>query len=403
MSISKSSLFALVSLGLIWSMAAASDPYGSEAAPPPTDKAAAKKADEKKEKDKKKKDFPDFKEVVTDEFKEVKIFHDPNLTPYYTLYHNKKTDQLLAEIPADKLEKDFMLSSSIHAAPGIAGWMWGDQILRWERRNKKLLLIAPDLRNEGKKGIPLSDAVRRTYTNKIIKTIDIKTLKGANPVVDLGDLFKKDFAGIGKVFGGSLDSSLAKWIKFKCFDQNLVLTVESPYKGKPFSFLGNTASEGTLIAVNYNMSSLPETGFKPRLADDRIGYFLTVRRDWAKDYKQKNLFNRYVNRWHLEKQDASLEKSPVKNPIVFYVEKTVPVRFRNAVKEGILEWNIAFEKCGFLDAMQVIQQTEHDPATNKLDPEDVTKNFFRWTATGVGIAVGPSRALFSQRRKRSDS
>ena len=144
MSISKSSLFALVSMGLIWSIAVAGDPYGSEAAPPPTDKAAAKKADEKKKKDKEKKDFPDFKEVVTDEFKEVKIFHDPNLTPYYTLYHNKKTDQLLAEIPADKLEKDFMLSSSIHAAPGIAGWMWGDQILRWERRNKKLLLIEPD-------------------------------------------------------------------------------------------------------------------------------------------------------------------------------------------------------------------------------------------------------------------
>ncbi|MCZ6655487.1 MAG: zinc-dependent metalloprotease, partial [Planctomycetota bacterium] len=185
-------------------------------------------------------------------------------------------------------------------------------------------------------------------------------------------------------------ASLAKWVSIKCFEQNLVLTVESPYKGPGGGFLG-TAYNGTLIAVNYNLSAMPDTGYKPRLGDDRVGYFLTVVRDWKKDYKQKHLFNRYINRWHLEKLDSSLEKSPVKDPIVFYIEKTVPVRFRNAVKEGILEWNKAFEKCGFLDAMQVRQQTA-DNEYKDFDPADVTKNFFRWTTTGIGLAVGPSRA-----------
>ena len=393
MSILKTSLFSLAVVGLLWSagVADAGNPQGSETAPPTKpDDEAAKKKDKKKDK-KDKKDFPDFKDVVTEDFEVVQVYGDPKLTPFYKLHYNKKTDQLLAEISSGDMDKNVMLSSSIHAAPGLAGWMWGDEVVRWERRNKKLLLIAPDVLNEGKEGTALSDAVRRTYTDRIVKSLDIKTLSGQNPVIDLGDLFKKDYANVGRVFGGSLDSELAKWLSIKCFESNLVLTVESPYKGKGGMFLGSRASDGTLIAVNYNISAMPDTGYKPRLADDRIGYFLSVRRDWRKDYKQKNIFNRYINRWHLEKLDPSLDKSPVKNPIIFYIEKTVPIRFRNSVKEGILEWNIAFEKCGFLDAMQVLQQTDSN-AYKDYDPEDVTKNFFRWTTTGIGLAVGPSRA-----------
>ena len=140
-------------------------------------------------------------------------------------------------------------------SPGIAGWMWGDQVLQWQRRDKKLLLVAPDLRNEGKTGTAVSDAVRRTYTDRIIKTVDIKTMKDGNPVIDLGDLFKKDFANIGRVYGGSLDSSLAKWIKVKCFQQNIVLTVESPYKGKVLikAHVSRRVAPGTVFAP-YNFA-----------------------------------------------------------------------------------------------------------------------------------------------------
>ncbi len=376
----------LVVLTLLWSQALAGPRLDDVDGPPAEPEAGTKKKEEKK-------DFPDFSEVVTKEFKVIDLAYKPddNSKPFYTLHYNAKTDELLAEIPANQLDADFMLSSSIHAGPGIAGWMWGDQILRWQRRDKKLLLIEPDLLNEGKSGTAVSDAVRRTYTDRVVKVLPIKTINKGNLVIDLGDLFKQDFGNIGRVYGGALDASLAKWLRTKCFEQNLVLTVESPFKGTGSSFLGGNAYDGTLIAVNYNLSSIPKTGYTPRAADDRIGYFTTVRRDWAKGYQERTLFNRYVNRWHLEKQDPALDQSPVKEPIIFYIEKTVPVRFRSAVRDGILEWNKAFEICGYLNAVQVRQQTE----TNEFkdyDPEDVTKNFFRWTTTGVGIAVGPSRA-----------
>ena len=63
-----------------------------------------------------------------------------------------------------------------------------------------------------------------------------------------------------------------------------------------------------------------------RIADNRVGYFLTAQKDFSKDAREQTVFNRYINRWHLEKQDNSLRMSPPKEPIVIYIEKTVPVR-----------------------------------------------------------------------------
>ena len=149
MNISKSSLVALVGMGLIWSLvAAADDPQAAETTPPTDAKSPKDKADTKKDKkdQKDKKDFPDFKDVVTDEFKTIQVYGDPDLAPFYKLYYNKKTDELFAEIPSSKFGQNVMLSSTIHSAPGLAGWMWGDQFVRWERRNKQLLLIQPDPR-----------------------------------------------------------------------------------------------------------------------------------------------------------------------------------------------------------------------------------------------------------------
>ncbi len=376
-------VLSVATLCFVWSYASADN----VARPVPGGGAAESNGSGAEEKEK---DFPDFDKVVTKDFKKIKI---PTYakSEFLTLYHDDKTDTLLAVIPQGKLGQNMLISNSISAGPSLAGWMWNDQLVRFERRDKKLLVVAPDVLNEGKSGSALSDAVRRTYTDRIIETLNIKTLQGGDPVIDLGDLFKKDFGDIGGIFGGQLDSSLAKWTKTMCFEENIVVTVESPIiPGGRGGFFGGGGAKGQLVAVNYNISSVPETGYQPRVADDRVGYFTTVVRDWNKGYDSKSLFKRYVNRWHLEKQDPSLAMSPVKDPIIFYIEKTVPVRFRNAVKEGIEEWNKAFEACGFIDAIQARQQTETE--FQYLEPEDVNYNFFRWTAVGNGLARGPSRA-----------
>ena len=145
-------------------------------------------------------------------------------------------------------------------------------------------------------------------------------------------------------------------------------------------------SRGVTINVHYSISLLPQTGYQPRLADDRVGYFVTVIKDYSKKY-ETDRFVRYVNRWDLRKAEPSAELSPPKRPIVFWLEKTIPFEFRKPIREGILEWNKAFEKAGFANAIEVRQQ----PDDADWDPEDINYNTFRWITAGAGFAMGPSR------------
>ena len=100
------------------------------------------------------------------------------------------------------------------------------------------------------------------------------------------------------------------------------------------------------IYVHYSISQLPETGYQPRLADDRVGHFLTVSKDFSKTGADDQ-FVRYIHRWDLRKAEPGAEVSPPVTPIVFWIEKTVPFKYRGAVRDGILEWNKAFERTGF--------------------------------------------------------
>jgi hypothetical protein len=127
------------------------------------------------------------------------------------------------------------------------------------------------------------------------------------------------------------------------------------------------------------------------MADQRIGYFTTSYSDYGK-YEGDDTDVRYVNRWHLEKRDPKLKLSPPKQPIVFYIEHTTPVRYRRWVRKGILNWNKAFEQIGIIDAIEVRQQDKTTKQHIDLDPEDVRYNFVRWLNNNVSTAIGPSRA-----------
>ena len=124
------------------------------------------------------------------------------------------------------------------------------------------------------------------------------------------------------------------------------------------------------MTLAYSISSMPQkTGYKPRKADARIGYFTTTHLDLAKPGVY-DPYVRYINRWHLEKADPKLKMSPPKQPIVFYMEHTVPVRYRRWVREGILEWNKAYEKVGIVNAIEVRQQDARSKNHMEKDPED---------------------------------
>ncbi len=360
------SLAVIMLVGMTSAMAASAAPKPGASAP----KAAKPKPD-----------FPPFDKAMKD-YKEVPTAEKP----FFKLWYNKKKDSLRAQIPGSLVSRKFMISSSMSGGSVATGFQLDHFLAYLERMDKNLILMQVDPRYVEGAGKPVADVIKRSYGGDIIlKKIPILTTKGSDLIVDLNGLFKTDFAGIGPMGGGVVNPSLSKWVKYKAFPGNVELSID-------LAMLRRGAGKRTQF--HYSISKIPESakGYKPRLADDRVGYFLTVRKDWSKNHDAPTLFNRYINRWRLEKRDPTAKLSAPKNPIKWYIEKTVPLKYRRWVKEGILEWNKAYEKCGFLDALVVVQQEDYDPETRNLDPEDARWNFFRWIVTGRGFAMGPSRA-----------
>ena len=132
---------------------------------------------------------------------------------------------------------------------------------------------------------------------------------------------------------------------------------------------------------------MPDSGYRPRMADQRVGYFLNATKDFGSN-DPDTTFVRRINRWRLEKADSGAELSPPKKQIVWWVEDTVPHEYRPYVEEGILEWNKAFEKIGFRNALSVRWQNERD----EFDPEDINYCTFRWVTTPMTFAMSNVRS-----------
>lgn len=291
----------------------------------------------------------------------------------------EKGERLLAAIKEDHLEKPFFFATSVSGGSDYAGWQWEDKLVRLERRDKQLLLIEINTQQRAEKGKPIAEVVQRTYQDRLLATFPIVSISEDDQLLfDLGELLSNNY---GTFFGGmfSLRSSLARFVKTKAFPKNLEIGVQMPLYG-----------DGTFMTLHYSISELPALEeYVPRQADERVGYFLTAIRDYSKGDPQDGRMVRLINRWKLEKADPELALSPPKEPIVFYIERTVPIAYREAVAEGILAWNKAFEQVGIKGAMVVRQQT--DTQFQDLDPEDVRYNFFRWITSETPFAMGPSR------------
>jgi hypothetical protein len=138
----------------------------------------------------------------------------------------------------------------------------------------------------------------------------------------------------------------------------------------------------------YNFAKLPDEPMRPRAADDRVGYFGTWRFDYTDDNKLTPRVN-YINRWRLEKKDPNAALSEPKQPIVFWLDKNIPEKYRPTILEGVLEWNKAFERIGFKDAIEAkIQPEDADWVT-----VDARHASIRWmtTARPAFGGIGPSQ------------
>ncbi|MCH2143300.1 MAG: zinc-dependent metalloprotease [Phycisphaerales bacterium] len=324
-------------------------------------------------------DFPKFDTVVKDTYKKV-ISTVDGKPGMYTLYVNHKTGDVMAELPRNFANQNIFFAYTIAGGIPQAGVQAGDMYAHWKRFGKRLALIQPNyaVRSTGDK--QSKAGTKRVFTDQVILDVPIRTIgPGGGPVIDMTDLLVKQST---KFFGGATSGAntrLATIEKAKAFPNNIELAFGMPLRN------------GRLATVAYSIAEIPEnTGYKPRVADERVGYFTTAHRDIG-DASKEDPWIRYINRWNIQKADPKLKMSPPKEPIVFYVEHTTPVRYRRWVRDGILEWNKAFENVGIVNAIEVYQQDADTGAHMEKDPEDARYNFFLWTNADMGFAIGPSR------------
>lgn len=328
--------------------------------------------------------FPAFEKVVGDMEVVPTQRGEAGLMTLYrhpaSARHEDQTE-LLARIPASLLGEDLLVARSISRGVS-AGFMWGDTLGRFVLRGGSVVLQTPNVRYAASNEGPLAEVVERTYRPRILGEMEIKTMVDGDPVVDLADLLLGTTGKLPGVSSTKPDKGLSEYHAIKLFPDNLLIDVDLAMKdGEGFE----------LIGLAYTFRRLPEAGtFQPRMADERVGYFTTVRQDWTLGHEAKQTVQRYVQRWHLEKQDPTLELSPPKQPIVFVLEDTIPVRWRRYVKAGVLEWNDAFERIGFSDAIEVRQQSEHNLYAD-IDPADSRYNFIQWITMGRPFGMGPRR------------
>lgn len=336
-------------------------------------------------------DLEPFNEVIKNTQKSGGLF---------TLYRNKEKNKIYLEIKPEQLNKNYLATATLESGIGEQGIYSGmplqDFLFYFQRVDDKLHFVIRNVNFRTREGDPQVRSLTRSFSDSVLYNISIKSIHPERKtlLIDLGDLLLTDLAGLSASLGVPASTDQSYFGTAKAFPQNLEVESVLNYSGsvEPNSEVASFASladnRGFTLRVHYSLSQLPDQDYRPRLADDRIGYFITAYQDLSKDDDRGDSFVRYINRWHLEKQDPKAVISHPKKPIVFWIDNAVPLEYRDAMKEGVLMWNKAFLKAGFKDAIEVRQMP--DDAT--WDPADIRYNTIRWINTVDGyFAMGPSR------------
>ncbi|MBD0296108.1 MAG: zinc-dependent metalloprotease [Flavisolibacter sp.] len=188
---------------------------------------------------------------------------------------------------------------------------------------------------------------------------------------------------------GALNPSKSKYNAVRSFPDNTDIIVDLAYDN-PSAFVSGgadiTDARYVRVRMQHSLIEMPKNDFKPRRDDPRVGYFGQQINDQTSI--SPTPFRDIINRWNLKKKDPSAALSEPVEPIVFWIENTTPLEYRQTIMEAGLKWNAAFEKAGFKNAVQM----KIMPDDAKWDPADIRYNVIRWvsSATPTYGAIGPS-------------
>lgn len=373
--------------------------------PAPPEKGSEETKDEEPSPDKKAKGKKDKKgpkpydEVITEE-----MTSDPGL-----FIVHRDGDDVYFEIPPTELDQDMVWVTQI--AETQAGYSWagmpvGNRVVRWEQTGDRVLLRGVNYDIRADVDDPIKLAVEATSLAPIIHAFDVAAYgKDKSPVIKVSSLFttdKSEFSAKESLGVKALDAKRSFVEQVKSFPENIETKVLATYKLEqsrgssdrnqprrfPTAVRRDPSQSGVTVLLHHSMIKLPERPMKPRVHDERVGFFRVGFTDFGDDSDHEAKTVRYITRWRLEKLKPKARISEPVKPIVWYVSREVPEKWRPYCIKGIEAWQPVFESAGFKNAIvgKIAPTKNEDP---DWDPEDARYTTIRWLPSAVPNAFGP--------------
>lgn len=311
-------------------------------------------------------------------------------------------DKIYFEIPPAAYGKLMLWSGEIAKAPAGSGWggkAGGKNYVRWERRGNKVYLFQVGFEKRAE-GSAVQQAVEAANLASILYAFNIEAEnKDKWAVVNATPLFTADIYELSvksAVAGaGSLDADRSYVEDVKTFPTNIETRVLLTYRGGGggVTVPGRTKGGGggggrsTSVLAHYSMVELPARPMTGRYFDPRVGYFTRSFEDYTGD-KGWMMKRQYIARFRLEKKDPKAAVSEPIRPIVFYISREVPEKWRSYLKQGVEDWKPAFEKAGFKNAI-ICKYAPSRLENPDWDPEDARYSVIRWVPDATQNAMGP--------------
>ncbi len=309
----------------------------------------------------------------------------------------QKGESVLVRIPRPIFGRDFLWIMELKSTPSgmYNGTALGDGVVRFEDRISKVFLrkISYDSRASGSDNAIIR-AVEQSNVNPVMEAFAIKARAAdGTPLIDVSRFFINDIAEFSpsRTLGGSIDSNRTSLERISVFPENInisvLMTVRSsggaPAGRSPFG--GPAPSPSRTGLVSHSITLLPATPMMGRLKDSRVGYFDTSFSDYGTSYHGVKDLS-YINRYRLEKKDPNAAMSEPVKPITYYLAPEIPERWKKACRQGVEDWNAAYETAGFKNAIRCLDAPD-DP---EWSPEDARFSVIRWAPLPIANAMGPS-------------
>lgn len=334
-----------------------------------------------------------------------------------------KDEKTWLEIPAALLDKPLFFGNSLATGLGERGFwpgmMGAEQLVVFRRQGNNLQLVARNYRVRAPAGTPLARAVEESYSESLLAAVPLAAAPHADSkalLVDAQALLGGDITGLQTALEANyrlpyaLDRANSSIERSRSTAEGTSITMRSHFAvpklpappvmapgapppnpaAMPNPPLGVPDGRSFFLNVTYTLAPLPEVPARTRAADQRVGYFTSAYIDFGDDTSEGRRHHN-IERWRLEKKDPSAAVSEPKQPIRVVMDRNIPEKWREAVRSGIVEWNKAFEKAGFSNAIVVEQQADNADWTSLEGTRVLAVRWFAIDGPGA-TAVGPSQS-----------